>query len=121
VSPLAQRFAEAVRTLVGDGPIKQRLCRAYAENLEDLVDADFPPGLRAEFCALQASLSRVAPAGNVTRVRASVQKMSGGEAGDHAAAIVKLYVELMNSLERAEPLKVVSSTNGAPRYLKNRP
>jgi hypothetical protein len=47
--------------------------------------------------------------------------MSGGEAGDHAAAIVKLYVELMNSLERAEPLKVVSSTNGAPRYLKNRP
>jgi hypothetical protein len=121
VAPLAQRFAEAVRTLVGDGPIKQRLCRAYAENLEDLTDAEFPAALRRDFGELQAALSRIRPAGNEGRVRASVQKMSPDEAGSHAATIVKLYVELLNTLERAEPLKVVSPSKPPPRYLTKRP
>ena len=62
-------------------------------------------------------MSRVSPVGNETRVRASVQKMSAVEAGGHAATIVKLYVELVNGLERAEPLKVVSSPKKPPRYL----
>jgi hypothetical protein len=33
---------------------------------------------------------------------------------------VKLYVELLSHTERAEPLKVVSSTKKPPRYLTNR-
>jgi hypothetical protein len=119
VSPLSQRFAEAVQALIVDGPVKQRLANAYSGHLADLPDAELPAALRREFGELQAAMSRVAPVGSETRVRASVQKMSPGEAAGHAATIVKLYVELMNSVERAEPLKVVPSRK-PPRFLTGR-
>jgi len=119
VSPFAQRFAEAVHTLIADGPIKQRLASAYALHLADLVEAELPAALRRDFGELQAALSRVAPVGKESRVRASVQKMSPDEAAGHAATIVKLYVELMTSVERAEPLKVVAPRK-PPRFLTGR-
>lgn len=122
MSHLAERFADAVRTLVGDGPIKQRLSRAYADYLEDLESSELPAGLRPEFSGLQEALSRIDPVGNETRVRANVQKMSPSEAGSHAGTIVKLYVELISQGERAEPLKVVNAQNTKPppRYLAHR-
>lgn len=121
VSPIAQRFAEAVHALIADGPIKQRLANAYSRHLADLADSEFPSGLRHDFGDLQAAMSRIAPVGNEPPVRASVQKMSPDEASGHAATILKLYVELMNSLERAEPLKVVTAPRKPPRYLTGRP
>lgn len=119
--PLAQRFAEAVRTLIGDGPIKQRLMRAYSEHLGDLAEAELPVGLRRDFGDLHTALNRVAPVGNEPRVRASVQKMSPEEAAGHAATILKIYVSLANTLERAEPLKVVGAPKKPPHFLTNRP
>jgi hypothetical protein len=121
VSPFAQRFAEAVHALISDGPIKQRLASAYAQHLADLTEAEFPAALRRDFAELQAAMSRVPPAGNETPVRASVQKMSPEEAARHAATIVKLYVELSNNVERAEPLKVVAPPRQPPRFLTGRP
>lgn len=120
MSPLAQRFAEAVNILIADGPVKQRLASAYSVHLADLTDAEFPAGLRREFGDLQTAMNRVVPVGNETRSRASVQKMAPAEAAGHAATIVRLYVELMNSLERAEPLKVVAPPRQPPRYLTGR-
>ena len=117
---LADRFAEAVRILVSDGPIKQRLSCAYAENLEGLDQAELPAGLRREFGDLEAALSRIAPAGSETRVRANVQKMSPSEVANHATTIVKLYVEIMGHAGRAEPLKVITTAKKAPRYLAGR-
>ncbi len=118
--PFAQRFAAAVETLIGDGPVKQRLANAYGQHLAELTEANLPTGLRKEFAELQAAVTKVAPAGTETRVRATVQKMSAAEAAGHAATIVKLYVELMNGLDRAEPLKVVTPPRKAPRYLTGR-
>jgi len=120
-SPFAQRFSAAVEVLIGDGPVKQRLVNAYEQHLADVTDANLPPGLRREFGELQAALTRVAPVGHESRARANVQKMSPHEAVQHAATVVKLYVELMNGLERAEPLKVVApSSRKPPRYLTGR-
>lgn len=120
MSHLAERFAEAVRILVSDGPIKHRLSRAFAENLEGLDQTALPAGLRREFGDLESALSRIAPVGTETRVRANVQKMSAAEAGHHATIIVKLYVELMGQAGRAEPLKVVTTDKKTPRYLATR-
>jgi hypothetical protein len=120
VSSFAERFAAAVQVLIADGPIKQRLAAAYSQHLADVTDAELPPALRRDFADLQAAISRVAPAGNSTPVRASVQKMSPGEASGHAATILKLYVELMSGVERAEPLKVVPPPRKAPRFLSGR-
>ena len=118
--PFAQRFASAVQILIGDGPVKQRLARAYSDFLADLAAADLPAALQREFGALQEAMSRVAPAGNESRVRASVQKMSPKQAAGHAEAILKLYVALASDLERAEPLKVVAAPRKAPRFLTGR-
>ena len=89
-------------------------------HLADLAEAEFPVGLRRDFADLHAALNRVAPVGTESRVRASVQKMSPDEAAGHAATIVKLYVELLSNLERAEPLKVVSAPKKPPHYLTSR-
>jgi hypothetical protein len=121
VSPLAQSFAAAVETLVGDGPVKLRLASAFSEHLADLAENDLPAHLLPDFEQLRAGLTRVAPAGRETRVRASVQKMSPSEAAAHAGTIFRLYVELSSALERAEPLKVVGpSSRKPPRYLTGR-
>ena len=121
MSHLTERFAEAVRTLVSDGPLKQRLIRAFGEHLGDLDHADLPVAVRREFSDLQDALQRRAPAGRESRIQASVQKMSADEAGAHAGTIVQLYIALLGQLERAEPLKVVSAPKKAPRFLTNRP
>jgi hypothetical protein len=120
VSSSAERFAAAVEVLVADGPIKQRLATACSLHLAELTEADLPPALRREFVDLQAAISRVAPVGHETPVRASVQKMSPREASAHAATIVKLYVALASGVERAEPLKVVAPPRKTPRYLSGR-
>lgn len=119
--PFSQRFAAAVQALIGDGPVKQRLAEAFAEHLADLTDAEIPAPIRREFGELQEAMSRTTPVGSETRVRASVRKMSPDEAANHAATIVKLYVELMNGAERAEPLKVVAPSRKPPRFLTGRP
>jgi hypothetical protein len=116
VSLFPQRFAAAVETLIGEGPVKQRLAAAYSLHLADLTDANLPQALRAEFGLLQSAVTRVAPVGVETRVQASVQKMSPHEAAGHAATIFKLYVELI-SADRAEPLKVLTPSRKPPRYL----
>jgi len=118
MTPLAERLAEAVQTLVGDGSIKQRLSQAYLEQLQDLHESELPVNLRAAFSELRVALNRLPPVGHENRVRMNVQKMSPHEAGRHAGTIVKLYVEL--AISRAEPLKVVTNGKKPPRYLTNR-
>jgi hypothetical protein len=120
MSLLAQHFAEAVQVLIGDGPVKQRLAAAYAQHLADLNEAELPAGLRRDFADLQAAMNRITPAGSESRARASAQKMASAEAVGHAATIVRLYLELMSSVERAEPLKVVAPPRQPPRYLTGR-
>ena len=106
--------------MIADGPIKQRLAGACSLHLAQLTEADLPASLRRESAGLQAAISKVAPAGHETPIRASVQKMAPREATAHAATIVKLYVALMSGVERAEPLKVVTPPRKAPRYLTGR-
>jgi len=123
VSLLSERFAAAVRALVGDGPLKQRLIRAYGDHLGEIDRDDLPIPLRRDFADLAEALQRRIPVGTESRVQATVQKMSASEAGSHAGKIVQLYVALLGQVERAEPLKVVSSpaaSKKAPRFLVKR-
>lgn len=121
MSQVVDRFANAAQALVSDAPIKQRLVQAYAEHLADIREPELPPDVREPFRALQEALTRVAPAGRETRLKASVQKMSGSEAAVHAAAVIKLYGKLCGAAERTEPLKVVAQSQKPPRYLAQRP
>jgi hypothetical protein len=116
---LLERFEAAVHALIGDGPVKQRLVQAYSEHLEDLRDLDLPVNANGAFTELHAALHRVAPSGKETPVKASVQKMSAGEAAWHAETILGLYAELLSQARRPEPLRVVEAAPEPtpPRYL----
>lgn len=121
MSSVAQRFEAAVGTLVGDGPIKQRLTDAYQIHLQAVEPDELPQALMDSFRQLQAALERLHPYGKESAVEASVRKMSPREAGDHAAAILALFCELIRTGHRQEPLKVVdNSADLPPRYLAAR-
>ena len=118
MSYLAERFQAAVDVLVGDGSIKDRLSLAYVENLDDLEDTELPAELRDTFESLQSALHAERPVGREPCVRATVRKMSGFEAKEHASTIVRLYTDLVRLGERAEPLRVVTSgAEKPPKFL----
>jgi hypothetical protein len=99
---LAGRFESAVLTLVGDGPVKQRLANAFAENLDDLEEAELPEGLRSRFADLRAALHRVTPLCGEPCVLATVRKMSAEEADQYASSIVRIYAALVRDGGHAE-------------------
>lgn len=117
---LTKRFEAAVRELVADGPIKQRLALAYGRHLDDLVIPDLPEPLRGRFEALHGALHSAEPIGREDRLKVSVRKMSFAEAAAHAETILELYSEVLRNSDRAEPLKVVHADEKAPRYLTGR-
>ena len=87
-------FFAAVSVLSGHGHIKQRLTRAYEENLAAIGEDELPITLKQAFADLRHSMSQVAPHNGEGRICASVRKMSVEQAADCAASIVSLYGEL---------------------------
>jgi len=120
MSQIVERFEAAVQTLVGDGPVKNRLLAAYTEHLEDLQQVDLPIESKLDFGDLHGALHRANPIGKIDSVRASVQKMSPTEAWWHAHTIVRLYAEVL-AMERRTRVEVETTINAVedapPRHL----
>jgi hypothetical protein len=120
MSYVTERFEAAVRDLVTDGPVKERLMRAYSAHLDGLNPIDLPTKVASVYAELNAAVHRVAPSGTATPIKASVQKMSPAEAAQYAQCVVKIYAELLRHGDRAETLKVVDSREPpVPAYLAN--
>src|SRR5688572_22947430 len=85
------KLHSAALELAGCGPIKQRLIGAYARHLEDLNEDQMPHELREDFTQLKRALRSVRPLPGEDAVRATVRKMSDGEAGQYASKIVNLF------------------------------
>lgn len=115
MSCVAHQFANAVRILMANGPIKRRLIQAYADHLERVDDGDLPAEVRMKSVGLRATLNRVAPIGKESRVRATVRKMSFAETAKYADAILELYVAIVRDSERAD-----SGTEPDIRTARNR-
>src|SRR5438045_2039477 len=91
-SAISAQLEAAVLTLVGHGALKDRLCAAYCDHLDDLRDQDLPEEVQAEFSAMSRAMhgARALPGDSV--VRASVRKFSNQQAQAYAALIVRGYV-----------------------------
>ena len=96
------RFYAAVAKLAGDGHIKQRLIRAYQDNLAGIEDDELPIALTEAFADLKRRMYTVAPLNGEGAIRASVRKMSVTEASECAASIVSLYTEMLRHLDDAQ-------------------
>ena len=120
MSQIVERFEAAVRTLVGEGSIKNRLRCAYTEHLQDLQQVDLPIASMTEFGELHEALHRDSAVGSVDCIKASVQKMSHAEVEWHANTIVRLYAEVLGMERggRSEPeLKEKPVGKVPPRFL----
>ncbi len=112
------RFYAAVSVLAGDGHIKQRLIKAYQENLDDIVEDDLPRDLKKAFRELRARLHCVAPLNGEGPVRASVRKMSVSEASECAVRVVDLYSEMIRQAENLQdPLPLHDDVDKVPPFL----
>jgi len=88
-------FYAAVTVLSGEGRMKQRLLKAYTDNLSGIDEDDLPVAVREPFTDLRRRLRKVPPLNGETRVRASVRKMSKRDASECASVIVDIYRQIL--------------------------
>lgn len=117
-----QRFHAAVSVMAGQGNIKQRIIKAYEEQLAVLDERDLPIVARQPFADLQALLSQVAPLNGEGRIRATVRKMSASEADVCAQMMLDIYCDIIrfeDSEQDAVPLRPVETAAIPPFLVKS--
>jgi hypothetical protein len=105
MTPVADRFFAAIRTLTGDGPVKQRLIDAYVQHLECLPGQDLPEIIRPRFEALRTALNAATPTEKETSVQVSVRKMSQADAARLVRSILAMFSELVRVNATGERLE----------------
>ena len=88
------RVHAALTVLAGHGHIKQRLIKAYEENLVEIHEDELPVAMKQSFVDLRVEMHRVSPLNGEGPICASVRKMSLSEASECAGRIVTLYGEM---------------------------
>ena len=89
-----ERFHAALTVLAGHGHIKQRLIKAYEENLVAINEDELPITMKQSFADLRREMHSVTPLNGEGPICASVRKMSFDEASECAASVVTLYGQI---------------------------
>ncbi len=109
-------FYAAVSVLAGHGRIKQRLVKAYEENLAGIEEEDLPIAVKQSFADLRHMMSWVEPVvKREGRVRASVRKMSVGEADQCAHKMIDLYRDMIRYSDNAQQSLQIVDRPAVPR------
>ena len=112
------RFYAAVSVLAGHGHIKQRLIKAYEENLSTISDDELPIALKQTFSDLRHQMNRVTPNNGEGPICASVRKMSVVEAAECAESVVAMYGEIARLNEGGpNTLPLDSQEKAVPPFL----
>ena len=118
MSDHVNRFYAAVSVLAGHGRIKQRLVKAYEENLAGIEDEDLPIAVKQSFADLRHMMSRVDPVvKREGRIRASVRKMSVGEADECAHKMIDLYGDMIGYSDNAQEPTQIGDQPAVPPFL----
>ncbi|MDJ0916738.1 MAG: hypothetical protein QNJ05_03175 [Woeseiaceae bacterium] len=111
--PHLDRFDAAVRILAGDGNVKDRLLRAFEENLSAIPDEELPTSLKDEFTSLKSRMTCVEPHSGEGAICASVRKMSAKEASRCAVSVVSIYGEMLRSRDARTSLLTVDQDDAS--------
>ena len=117
-----KRLYAAVSVLTGHGDIKQRLIKAYEENLAVIEDDDLPIALKQAFADCRHKMSQVAPLNGEGRIRASVRKMSIIEADSCARKLLDIYSDIIRFEDSAQdslPLNIAERVAIPPFLVKS--
>ncbi|MDA0679975.1 MAG: hypothetical protein O3A13_03530 [Proteobacteria bacterium] len=115
-------FYAAVSVLAGHGDIKQRLIKAFEENLAEVDVDELPVTVKQSFADLRKMMSGVAPLNGEGRIRATVRKMSIVEADECAHMMIELYTEVVQFADLAResvPVRIGSKTHVPPFLIKS--
>jgi hypothetical protein len=116
------RFHAALLVLVGHGHIKQRLIKAFDENLVDIQEDELPIAMKQPFADLRHEMFRVSPLNGEGAICASVRKMSLDQASDCAGRIVELYGQIARQRDDIQvnlPLNDAEETRVPPFLVKS--
>ena len=116
------RFHAALMVLVGHGHIKQRLIKAFEENLIEIQDDELPIAMKQPFADLRHEMFRVSPLNGEGAICASVRKMSFDQASDCAGRIVELYGQIARQRDEIQvnlPLSDAEETRVPPFLVKS--
>jgi hypothetical protein len=116
------RFHAALTVLAGHGHIKQRLIKAFEENLAEIHEDELPIAMKQSFADLRHEMHRVTPLNGEGPICASVRKMSLDEASEIAGRIVSLYGEIAcqrDDLQASLPLADGDETRVPPFLIKS--
>ena len=111
------RFYAAVSVLAGEGRMKQRLLKAYTENLGDIDEDELPVAVREPFADLRSRMRAVDPLHTESRVYASVRKMSRRDASECSSIVLDIYNELMQQPAAVGVPTPVEDSTDVPAFL----
>ena len=111
------RFRAAVTVLAGEGRMKQRLLKAFSENLSDIDTDELPIAAREPFADVCRRMREVEPLNKAEgRITATVRKMSKRDAGECAALLLGIYEELLQQ-PAARELRPADEGASVPAFL----
>ena len=116
------RFHAALTVLAGHGHIKQRLIKAFEENLVEIHEDELPIAMKQPFADHRHDMHRVVPLNGEGPICASVRKMSLDEASEIAGRIVTLYGEIAGRRDDGQtslPLAESDETRVPPFLVKS--
>ncbi len=117
-----ERFHAALTVLAGHGHIKQRLIKAYEDNLAAIDEDELPISLQQSFADLKRQMHSVTPLKGEGPICASVRKMSFDEASECAAYVVTLFGKmsrLQDDTQTNLPLLDLEETRVPPFLVKS--
>ncbi|OUU80218.1 MAG: hypothetical protein CBC38_02150 [Gammaproteobacteria bacterium TMED78] len=114
----------ALKVLLGDQSIKDRLYNAYSEYIADLDVSSFPKDLQEKFIHLHSIMHKKKSISSNDQVLATIRKMSALEASVYSKEIFSIYRLIASyQLEKKEPLgplkvkKVKKEIKSVPKFL----
>jgi hypothetical protein len=110
-------FQGATLSLARSGALKDRLADAYRNHLSCINETDLPREVREDFRSFNHALTRERPlVRGEDAVRATIRKMSNGEAEAAATSVVKMFCALQRGAgsPRIVPLYVPAATEREP-------
>ena len=111
------KFQSATLALARSGAIKDRLTEAYRNYLAKVSEDELPKEMREDFRALGRALTRERPLlRGEDAFRATIRKMSGSEADELCAKVVRMFAALPRSF--APSMRSASSAQIVPLYVE---
>ena len=112
-----ERFEGATLSLTRSAHIKERLTDAYRNYLALVEEDELPIELREEFRDLSHALTRERPLlRGEDSIRATVRKMSCGEAENAAGRVVCLFAILLRAQLAGSRVKAKAAPTIVPMY-----